>query len=291
MEEAKEIRSRFAPLLDERPSRSTLALAEARALAASGDIAAGARALSAEIGPGNENVDLAWRLAHLEAVQGNLAEARRRAEEVIRAGASYRSEFDAPMLLMRLLVELRDRRPFGDVAAQFLEGSSITREKERFVAALHLRAHLFWDELGAEDLRTPSSTYVPEAEALSALARWRLGRTEAGDIEAAERGERENPDAMLEYRLARAAALLGLGRAREALEVVSGLVNVLGPRARVDFADRQSLDLAEAIRVKALGAAGEAARAREEALRLRARLRAGLLPRILVEEVIAGKGR
>jgi hypothetical protein len=283
---ADDTRSRFATLLAERPYRTALALVTSRALARAGDGRGAATRLREAIAAGDGSIDLSWRLAHLEAVAGELDVARRRAEALVTAGGSSRASYDVTLLLVRLLAETKDRERLRDLAPRVLPGALAGGERERLVGVVNLRAHLLLDELGPEDLSAESSAYLPEGEALACLARWRTGRSAPGDAEAMERGARENPDAATEFRLARAAALLGAGRALEALEAATGLVNVLQEDARVDFASRQTLDFAEALRVKALAEAGQAGRAREEAGRLRGRLRPGLLPRALVDEVL-----
>lgn len=285
---ADEARARFTPLLEERAYRVALALVTSRALARAGEPAAGAAILGKAVADGDGTVDVKWRLAHLEAVVGELDTARRRIDAVVAAGDSPRASYDGSLLLLRLVVETKDRRRMSDLAPRLLPGTLSGAGRERLLRVVQTRARLFWDELGAEDLSAESSVYFPEGEALAALARWRAGRTAAGDADAMERGAHENPDVASEFRLARAAALLGSGRSREALEAVSGLVNVLQEPARVDFGAKQTLDLAEALRVKALAAAGETARARQEAKALAGRLRTGLLPRILVDEVLRG---
>lgn len=283
---ANNARARFAPLLAERPYRIAFALVTSRALARSGDTRAGAALLRRAIDDGDGTVDVQWRLAHLEAIVGDLDAARRRIEPLVAAGDSPRAAYDGSLLLVRLLVETKDKAGLRDFVPRILPGSLVGAEHERLVRVVQIRVHLYWDEVGTEDLAAESSVYLPEGEALAVLARWRAGRTAPSDPSAMERGARENPDAAAEFRLARVAALLGLGRAREAVEAAAGLVNVLQEPARIDFAQRQTLDLAEALRVKALADAGDATRAREEAMALAGRLRPGLLPRILVDEVI-----
>ncbi|HYN42655.1 MAG TPA: serine/threonine-protein kinase [Thermoanaerobaculia bacterium] len=283
---ADEARARFATLFRERPYRIAFALVTSRALARSGDTRAGAALLRRAIDDGDGTVDVLWRLAHLEAVVGDLDAARRRIEPLVASGDSPRAAYDGSLLLARLLVETKDKAGLRDFVPRILPGSLVGAEHERLVRVVQIRVHLYWDEVGPEDLAAESSVYLPEGGALAVLARWRAGRTEAADPSAMERGARENPDVAAEFRLARAAALLGTGRNREALEAATGLVNVLQEPARIDFAQRQTLDLAEALRVKALAAAGDATRAREEATALAGRLRPGILPRILVEEVL-----
>lgn len=283
---AGEARIRFAPLFEERPYRIAFALVTSRALARSGDPRAGAALLRRTIGDGDGTVDVRWRLAHLEAVVGDLDAARRRIEALVAAGDSPRAAYDGSLLLVRLLVETKDEASLRDLVPRILPGSLVGAEHERLVRVVQVRVHLFWDEVGPGDLAAESSVYLPEGEALAVLARWRAGRTDPFDPTAMERGARENPDVAAEFRLARVAALLGLGQAREAVEAAAGLLNVLQEPARVDFAQRQTLDLAEALRVKALAAAGDTTRAREEGTALAGRLRPGILPRILVDEVL-----
>ena len=86
--------------------------------------------------------------------------------------------------------------------------------------------------------------------------------------------------------MALGAALLGSGRASEAAASLGATTVGLEPMSRDDFMNRQVLDLARGVYVKALLAAGERSQAIAQARRLRPTLRDRLLPAILVDEVL-----
>ena len=76
------------------------------------------------------------------------------------------------------------------------------------------------------------------------------------------------------------------GRTRQSLDRLNGLVSGLTATARENFGARQWLELARAPRVVALEKIGETERASAEAADLSAELDPGLLPGILVREVL-----
>ena len=94
------------------------------------------------------------------------------------------------------------------------------------------------------------------------------------------------PDAAPDGTLALASAQLANGSVVEAIATLDRLVFTIALDAREDFAVRQILDLAQALRAGALLAAGRPADARAAAAELVPRLRPGLLPEILCREVL-----
>jgi len=96
-----------------------------------------------------------------------------------------------------------------------------------------------------------------------------------------------NPDAASEGRLARAAALIAAGRTTEALDELDFLEQKLHFLAGADFSLQQLLDLAYALRIVALEVDGQTERAFVEGADLLRSLAPGLLPAILVEEVLS----
>ncbi|MBK9968480.1 MAG: serine/threonine protein kinase, partial [Holophagales bacterium] len=164
---AQKMLTRFAPLLAERPYRIAFAIVTSRALARVGDVKAGAEVLRRAIEDGDGTVDVSWRLAHLEAVAGELATARRHIEALVAAGDSPRAAYDGTLLLVRLLVETTDRKKMQELAPRILPGTLAGVARERLVGVVHLRSHLLWDEVGPEDLTAESSAHLPEGEALA----------------------------------------------------------------------------------------------------------------------------
>jgi hypothetical protein len=286
--ELSEIRSEAGPLLEEMPYRAALGLVDAKARALAGNLKGAVEGLRGTFREAPVE-DVEYRLAHLEALGGDLVEARRLLERPGPAARTGRRQFDAPLLLLRVLIGMRDREAYREALLRPLSGFwgafPGPAAGQRF-ESLMARAHLLWDEAGEADAAVRSWGFVPEADAMAALARWRMGRPEAGDPDRMRRLGVEWPDAAFEARLALGASLLGLGRSGEAVSELDALVVSLDVVTRDDFALRQTLDLARAIRLKALAAAGRGAEAAREGRALRPSLRPGLLPRILVEEVL-----
>ncbi len=152
---------------------------------------------------------------------------------------------------------------------------------------LRARTRLWWDELQPEDLEVTSWGYAPSGEAIACLARWRQAVNRPDDVAAMDMFTQRNPDAEFEGRLARSAALLSADQGAEALDDLSVLVQQLAFPSKDDFANHQLLDLARTLRVLALEADGQAARARTEATEFLPKLTPDLLPSILVGEVLA----
>lgn len=270
------------PLLTERPYRAVLALATACALARVGEPQAGRERLTAEV------EDAAWpdlimRLANLEAITGDLETASGRVADAIQRMEGRRAQFDLPILWDHIAIERK-----SEAELQKFPLARGTTAGKGFSVALWARARLWWDESIEPDTEVRSSVFAPAGDALACLVRWRLGRTAPDDPELMEKSLELNPDAAAEIRLARGAALLGLGRAGEALGVVEQVVRDLELPARDDFAAYQVEQLAEAIRLKALAASGKREAAKAEARRMLPTLTAGLLPARLLQEVIEG---
>ncbi len=79
---------------------------------------------------------------------------------------------------------------------------------------------------------------------------------------------------------------MGLGRPLEAASLLNDIAAHMEFTTPDDFEEQQGRDLARAIYAKALLAAGERDQAVRLARRSQPRLRPGLLPRILVDEVL-----
>ncbi|MBI4916242.1 MAG: serine/threonine protein kinase [Acidobacteria bacterium] len=281
-EEAR-LRRDFSALLREPAYANLLELRGAEALALAGERDAAIRRLerAARERPG-ESVD--YRLAHLLALDGRLDEA---VGVIRRLGASYQTpaaHFDGVRLLFRVATEWRNEELLKEAQASVVSwwaGSDFL--------AVPAAADLWWDRVSDVDGRARSSDRAPEGSAIACLARWRLGRTVPGDIDAMQRSLELNPDAEAEGRLALAASLSALGRHDEALAAFPALEGQLESRARLEFPARQLLDLTEAVHAKVLLASGNVDGAQARAQSLMSRLRPGLLPAGLAAEVLAAE--
>ncbi len=278
------MRASSRALLAERPYRAILGILGGRALARAGDLTGGIELLE-KVRADGDPVEATYRLAHLEALAGNLETARHLIRGLLDSGSGTR-RYDGATLMLRLCVESHDAECCRKAAMPLSDWDEDAFVAGGFAGAAGVRARLWWDSLREGDTRVESSSYVPEGEALACLARWRLGRTAPGDADAMVAAERANPDAAFECRLAKGAALLGLGHPREAAAFLGQVAALLQPVSGDDFCNRQLLDLTKAVEAKALLAAGDRAQALAEARSLRPRLRSGLLPRILVDEVL-----
>ncbi len=279
-------RVEVAALLEEEPYRAMLSLAAARALARVGDLE-GATTL---LRRAHEEVPLdevTYRLAHLLALGGRLGEAASLVEALSASPRTPRFQYDGVQMVLRLAIERRDREAFRRVVRRMTNASmAATEENARVQAALWARAHLFWDEPSEADAQVRSWLLVPDGDAIAGLVRWRLGRVTADDALRMQRAIEDNPDAAMEGRLALAAVQSSLGHHREALATLGASLAALEPASSDDFMNKQLLDLAQAVRAKLLLAAGDGAAARREALRLQPALRPGLVPAVLVGEVL-----
>jgi tetratricopeptide (TPR) repeat protein len=281
-EEAR-LRSEFSALLREPAYANLLELRGAEALALVGERAAAIRRLERAVreSPG-EAID--YRLANLLALHGRLDEA---VEVIRRLRASYQTpaaHFDGVRLLFRVATELRDEEMLKGTQASVVSWWTASD-----FLAVPATADLWWDRVTDVDGRARSSDRAPEGSASACLARWRLGTTVRGDIDAMQRAHTLNPDADAENRLALAASLSALGRHDEALAEFPALEGALEVRARLEFPARQLLDLTEAVHAKALLASGDVDGARAHAQALLSRLRPGLLPARLAADVLAAE--
>ena len=282
------IRSGAAPLLAEPSYRGILGEAHGRALARLGDLEGGIWVLQQTL-LDSRLEEARFRLVQLQALGGRLDDAIALATAMVDNPRNDRGGYDAVQLLARLAVERRDSGLLHNALVRLCRFEGLTSsDMTQMNAALWARAHLWWDEIGEADCAARSWSFAPDGDALACLARWRLGRTRPGDPDAMRAAVERNPDAAWEGQVALAAALLGLGNPREALASLERTVGSLDLLSRDDFMTRQVLDLAGALHAKALLAAGQRAQAMRAASALLPRLRAGLLPRIVVDEVLGG---
>ncbi len=288
-----EVLSSFRPLLNEGAYRVLLDLQSSRALARAGAIDR-ARKILEDSASETEQPDAVYRLAQLEALCGLYGRATDRLVRMMRSTRirhfGTRAFYDAPHLALRIAIE-NDDPVTVDETISWLSAMGKTTAKVRVAQALRARARLWWDRLEPEDLEVESWAYAPAGGAIACLARWRLGASRRDDPIAMEAFTERNPDAAFEGGLARAAALLGNGRSRAALDELDILISLLKFPAREDFGAHQFLDLARALRVAALADDGQDVRARTEGAVVLSDLTPGLLPANVIEEVlITGAG-
>jgi len=284
----EEIKSRFEDLLRERPLQATLAIAEAKALMRTG-ATEDAIAVLAEAHSRLGWEDLAIRRAELEAISGRLDAAETLALAANRAAFTPAGDFRAKRLLVALSVEAADRTEWAKRAARFAgNDGQVHDESGGKLAALSARARLWWDEPRPEDESAASwGAWCPDGEVLGALARWRRGRSGERDLEHLARAVETSPEARLLGMCARSAVLSSLGRGDAALAELTNALPELEAQARSSFLAWQDFQLGRALYPVALQAAGRAAEARDNAAALAQVLRPGLLPRILVDEILA----
>ncbi len=278
------LRARHAALLRERPYRTILDTLGAAALARAGGLAQGI-ALLRRLHQVSDAPEVTLRLAHLEGIAGDLDEAKRLAREVL-DGANGNRRYDAAQLLRHLSFETRDVAGVRAAATALGYFEQVDAAATGVTAALWAGAHMWWDEMTEVDTKGGGSSFTPAADAVSCVARWRLGRTAPDDLDRMKASEEAYPEARGPCRAARAAALIGLGRPREAAVLVEEIAAHMESTGVDDFDQFQGLGFARALYVKALLAAGDTGQARRIAQKLQPQLRPGLLPRILVDEVI-----
>ena len=269
-----------APLLVERPYRAVIALYSARAYAQIGDLTGGIDLLrSGWQATANDSLGLA--LGHLQAIAGDLAGAEATLRKNRADGVTPAGHFRTTQLMTRVAIERRDRAALENAIADWPAVEPAGAQAE-----LRARADLWWDDLHDEDCEVRSFDTAPDGEAVACLARWRLGKTRPTDPDAMADAAKRNPDAAMECDLARAMVLLALGRTSAAVQATLSVVTYLKPRCAYDFMLYQLLELARACNAKTLLAAGRRDEAIREAELLHASLRPGLLPAILVGEVL-----
>jgi len=273
------------PFAGETPYYTILHERSARALARAGSTEEAVRSLRAAAAA-TWSDELEYRLANLEALAGRQEDAVSRVRRLIAEGRTPRSAFDAAVLLLRLGIELRDVGQVEAAARRLSPAGAPEQDRAELARALTARARLWWDEVGEDGVGAMDTfRYEPAGPALECLARWRLGRTLPSDPESMNAFVREQPDAGDLGRAAWVAALLGLGRASEAIGMLEGALALLEPAAREDLGARQTWDLMRALHAVALADLGDAGRAAELASEIRTDVAPHLLPAIVADEV------
>jgi hypothetical protein len=283
------LRTRMRPLLEEPPYRLAFDLETARQLAMAGAPAEAAALLreTEREAPGEE---VSYQLAGFLALAGCLEEATGILKTLVSEGTSARVGFDAPSVLLRVAAE---RGAVADVAlaTDFLaHDDDRQRVQPGLAATIRCRANLLMDRVTAADADVRSWPWASDGEALAVLARWRLGRSRPGDVDAMTTFLPVAGDGAKEAELALAAALLATGRADDAARRCRAVAESLEWEARKSLERRQQLLLAKGIRAKALLAAGDRDEALAQARALLAESRPGLLWTNLAREVLKEAG-
>lgn len=280
------LENEFAPLLLEPPVQAVFALYAARGLAISGHYQQAIKRLQGAFERlGYEGLGLG--LAHLQALNGDLAAADETLRKLMARAETPAGWFRAPQLLGRVGIEARDP---GAIQAMLATGTYRENSRPEVLTAMVARARLWWDQVEENDCELRSSDLTPDGEAIACLARWRLGRVAADDPERMLDAIARNPDAEGEGRIARAMALSALGRHEQALRELAVADRQASWKAPYDFLHAQVKQLLVACTAKALLAAGRRGEAATVAEQVRPSLRPGLLPYILVEEVLRETG-
>ncbi len=282
-----QIKTLGAPLLSEPVYRSVFDTVHARVIAQDGRLTEARHILRTSCDR-RPTPDGLYRLAHFQALSGELESAHATLLALRSRPITGRSRYDAPQLILRIGIEQRSAAKV-DRAVKLLNNPSQPKF-DGFTTAVWARAHLWWDECTRTDTMATSYPFAPAGEAMACLARWRLASSRPDDVRAMQDLIERQPDAEHEARVALAAAQLAAGDAADARVTLDQLILDLEPLSHDDFSYHQILDLSQAVRVLAMTNQGEIESARAEARRLLEHLTPGLLPAKLCEEVLAQSG-
>jgi hypothetical protein len=264
-----------------------LAIREAEALASAGAADKAIDVLTtANVGLDWE--DLTVRRAELEAIAGRFDVASQLLQEAGREPITPAGNFRAYRLQAALSVENRDEHGWSRDVARFAAlGSGANQETSGKAAALAARAHLWWDETRPEDEGASGwGAFCPEGEVIAHLLRWRRGEASEEDLASIDRAVSVSPEARQLGAVARAAVLSSLNRGNEALALLTDVLPEMEARARTSFLRWQDHQLATAIHCSVLLHSGHRAEAMAAIPTIRRQLRPGLLPRILIDELL-----
>ncbi|HSO23437.1 MAG TPA: hypothetical protein VLT81_11035 [Chondromyces sp.] len=238
-------------------------------------------------GEDQRDQDLTYLQGNLEAVSGDLEAARSTILELVDTGGTSRSHHDGLVLLVQIATALGDPSTLA-TAIEFLAPSVARVSEHRLRRSIFAAsARLWWDQSLVADCELESTPLAAQGEAIGALARWRLGRSDPDDIGRMERFVELNPDGAGIGRVALAAAHLGLSEPQAALAALENAIATLESTARVDFVDNQNLVLARALQAMALETTGDHGRATALAAGLARDQPPDLLPGVLAREVLA----
>jgi len=272
------IRKECGVLLAEPAYSQVLALATARALAREGDFGGATRLLEDERGrPLNQDIEL--QLVQFYAIRGDISRAVAVLMEL--SARDLRSRlFDTARSLLVVGIEGHDSDAVDSAIRWLVHPTASTPRNPDLESALRVRVDLWWNQIADADLRVRSSSFAPEGAALACLARWRRGLAVPEDLVEMANLQRQWPDARTEAQLASAAVLLGLGRDKEAGHLLDEIVDSLAWSARLQFDQKQLLDLALSMRAEATRHTGGVAMNRDDCLHLRT-FSPGLLPSVV----------
>jgi len=278
-------RGHAGSLMEEPPYRLILHVLGARAMAAAGDLDAALDLLEDGTG-GRKDEDVLYLRGHLQAINGDLDSARTTVTQLINSERNSRSHYDGVLLLSWIAAGAHDRETAATVIDLAGRNGLLDEQQRAHWNSLWARTRLWWDESTAVDCSTTATQLDAGGDAVGCLARWRLGRSDPGDVESMERSIDLNPDSAGIGRVALAAAHLGRSDPAAALSVLENTIAGLEPTAKFDLNDHQALELAHALQVVALDETGEHDRATTLADSLVDELRPDVLPGILVREVL-----
>ena len=277
------MKEEFTDLLREEAERAAFQQVCARALARAGDIEGGVRLLEKALRDDGFNDSLTLNLGQFLAIEGRLAEARSILEHGYLDNQTPAGSWLCIKVLSRLAIETRDDRLLQKVDLK-LSNIGYTSSVGEVLSA---RARLWWNESIQADTHLGSYDLAPEGEAIACLARWRLHEIQPGDVAAMTDSLRRNPDAAGECLIARAMARLSLGHPNAAVSDCLEAERRLSGRAPCEFWTYQTMQLAQACHATALLAAGRTRDAKALADEILPRLRPGLLPYLLAQQVLA----
>ncbi len=279
------LRADAGPLLEEPSLQVIVELAAARAFARVGSLDEAVARLE-RLEAAHPWDEVRYRLAHLEGIRGRYREAMDWCRRLVAERHTTKGGYDTVHLMVRLAIAMHDPQIVTYGVERFTSLREDSAEMRTVAASVWARYRLWLDVPTSADADASSRDFAPAGDALACLVRWRLGHTLPTDPEAMAEFSEDNPDAAVEGRIAEAAALLGTGRAGEAVDVLEALVTVLEPAARDDFLNLQLLDLARALHATALEADGRREQAVALAAALVPSLDPGLLPGRLAREVL-----
>jgi len=273
----------YAEILKEEPERAAFHQIAARSLARAGDIKGGIRLIEEALREDGFNDSLTLNLGQFLAIEGHLAEARHVLEHGYLDHQTPAGAWLCIKALSRLAIEMHD--------GVLLKAEELLLSQKGYSSSvgevLSARARLWWNQSIPSDTRLGSYDLAPEGEAIACLARWRLHEIQPDDVAAMTDSLRRNPDAAGECLIARAMARLSLGHPNAAVSDCLEAERRLSGRSPCEFWSYQTMQLAQACHATALLAAGRTQDAAALAQEILPSLHRGLLPYLLVRQVLA----
>jgi len=279
-----EVERQYAALLAEEPYREILDLFTAEALASMHEVDRAVDVLERRWRDGSGDM-VGLRLAHVQAISGDLHGALVTLQEVVVRAKSSAGRFSAPQLSFRIAIELQDE-PL--LSAQLASAESYIG-RPALQEAVMARARLWWDRPWAADADHDGLDLEPSAGGISLIIRWRLGLLGPDAVAEARENLALNPDAAAEGYLALGLCLAEAGDYSAAQEAIRKAETQALAHYFSDFRSRQTHSLVVACKAKVLAAARRHEAAVSLALAERAELRDGLLPAVLMDEVLGAE--